>query len=158
MSVKSSPKFQARPAHPQLEPGHHVCSWRWAWNLKADFPPDHVSILGIDSHQSLRGAGLDPDQTCCRQRNWEVRLSRPRCWDPTPKPPDSGLQGIWAHCPHPGFHPGDLKDPREKPCGGLVPLGFPPFSRLPDPLECPGCLQRCGFGRPRGSLEARGDL
>lgn len=44
---------RGQPVRPNLEPGPHVCSWRWASSLGTDLTPADVSILGTDSRQSL---------------------------------------------------------------------------------------------------------
>lgn len=115
-------------------------------SLRTDHSPAHVSILGTDSRQSLgRGSrtwsrldfvaggevGRDRLILCWRG---ETLLAVLRGRPPAP-PKTQAYSVVWGRCPRSRFHPGDLKDPREKPRGGLVPLGFPPLPRLPDPLE-----------------------
>lgn len=57
-----------------LEPGLHVCSWRWASSPRTRLSRAHVSILGIDSRQSSVVGG-EPDSVktglCGGQRSRE---------------------------------------------------------------------------------------
>lgn len=127
---------------PNLGPRHHVFSLQWGLNLRTDLTPAHESILKIDSHQSLEGAGLGPDGNLLQTERLGV-LARP-CWRgetlwaallgrrPNSHPYSRGfLQFGHVGLPTPDFTLEILKTPEKSHVGVWLPWGF---------LPSPDCL------------------